>query len=83
MGCAPPCAGRGWLPRLPLAGRRRCRVGRRRGGWRLAGGHSAPGRSMAPAVVLGGPAGWWRWHRRVRAARAAMGKDLSLPAAPR
>ncbi|XP_042672853.1 3-hydroxyisobutyrate dehydrogenase, mitochondrial [Centrocercus urophasianus] len=27
---------------------------------------------MAAAVVLGGPAGWWRWHRGVRAARAAM-----------
>lgn len=37
---------------------------------------------MAAAVVLGGPAGWWRWHRRVRAARAAMGKELPLPSAP-
>lgn len=78
-GRASPCAGRGWLPRLPLAGRRRGRAGRCRGGWRLAGGHSAPGCSMAAAVVLGGPAGWWRWHRGVRAARAAMGKDPSSP----
>lgn len=31
---------------------------------------------MAAAVVRRGPAGWWRWHRRV------MGKDLPLPLAP-
>lgn len=46
------------------------------GGRRRAGGHSARGRSMAAAVVRRGPAGWWRWHRRV------MGKDLPLPSAP-
>lgn len=74
-----PAKGRLWLAAAAAA-----RSGRAvaAGGWRLAGGHSARGRSMAAAVVLGGPAGWWRWHRRVRAARAAMGKELPLPSAP-
>lgn len=72
---------------LPLAAPRRapsvvgcggCRSRREGGGGgrRRAGGHSARGRSMAAAVVRRGPAGWWRWHRRV------MGKDLPLPSAP-
>ncbi|NXT25869.1 3HIDH protein, partial [Syrrhaptes paradoxus] len=76
IGWVPPKRVCVWLPQLPLGARERWRAVAE--GWEvpgrvgLAGGHSARGRSMAAAVVLGGPAGWWRWHRRVRAARAAM-----------